>query len=185
MLNLILETPERWASQAEKMRQDGFVKDLPNVSYEEMKKFTQEEKFRVNVQTRRHVMQNFDKILPILLHRNWLIVRAPKDSGGFITSDHPVVLTWFEPEMRGGFYSPGFGMTGTSVLFPVCTRLAVIGAFEHKEVLVDCSLVEVPPVAAARTRQHGSEDFSTREFTCAAPYPRQPAGPMLGVPFAR
>jgi hypothetical protein len=30
-----------------------------------MKKFTQEEKFRVNVQTRRHVMQNFDKILPI------------------------------------------------------------------------------------------------------------------------
>ena len=140
MLNLMLETPERWGSQREKMRQDGFVKELPEVSYEDMKKFAQEGKFKVNVPTGRHVqleIQTFDKMLPILLDRNWLMVRAPKNSGGFITSDHPVVLTWSEPDMRGGFYSPGFGLTGTSVLFPVCTRLAVIGAFEHEEAVID------------------------------------------------
>jgi len=39
--------------------------------------------------------------------------------------------------MRGGFYGPGFGLTGTEVIFPVSTRLAVVGAFELKEAVID------------------------------------------------
>jgi hypothetical protein len=111
MLNVMLSTPERWAAQTRKTKEEdeGFLKELPEVSYDEMKKFAQEERFKIQVPTLRHIqleIENFDKVLPILLDRNWLMVRAPKDSGGFITSDHPVILAWSDPSMRGGFY-PG------------------------------------------------------------------------------
>jgi hypothetical protein len=36
-----------------------------------------------------------------------------------------------------GFYGPGFGLTGTDVYFPISTGLAVIGAFELKELEID------------------------------------------------
>src|SRR5262249_28908623 len=83
----------------------------------------------------RHIqieVQTFNEMLPILLKRNWMLLKAPRRSGGFVTSDHPVVLMWSDLKMRGGFYAPGFGCTGTEVLFPICTRLAVVGAFELK-----------------------------------------------------
>jgi hypothetical protein len=76
-------------------------------------------------------------MLPILLKRKWVLVRAPKGSGGFITSDHPVVLTWSDATMHGGLYGPGFGLTGTEVYFPVSTRLAAVGAFELQEGTID------------------------------------------------
>ena len=97
-------------------------------------------KFKLKIPTQRHIQLEvgmFDKMLPILLERKWLLLRAPKGSGGFITSDHPVVLAWSDPKMRGGFYGPGFGLTGTDVYFPISTGLAVIGAFELEELEID------------------------------------------------
>lgn len=140
MLGLMLQTPERWAAQLEKIRQNGSVKDPASVSHEDMKKFARGDKWKVTVPTGRHIqleLQTFEKLLPFFLKRNWLVVRAPKNSGGFVTSDHPVVLTWSDPEMRRGFYPPGFGLRGTAVLFPVCTRMAVAGAFEDKGIVID------------------------------------------------
>ena len=68
-----------------------------------------------------------------MLRRKWVLIKAPERSGGFITSDHPAILMWSDPKMRAGLYGPGFGLTGTEVLFPVCPRLAVVGAFEIRE----------------------------------------------------
>jgi Protein of unknown function (DUF4238) len=136
VLDLMLATPERWAAQTKKQREEGALKALPELSYDEMKKFAREANFKLEVPTERHIrleVETFNKMLPILLERKWLLLRAPKDSGGFITSDHPVVLAWSDPKMRGGFYGPGFGLTGTDVYFPISTGLAVIGAFELEE----------------------------------------------------
>jgi hypothetical protein len=143
VLNVTLATPKRWEAQVKKVREAGYLKDVPKVaelSYEQMKKFAREANFHISVPRERHIqleLETFNKMLPILLERKWLLLRAPKDSGGFITSDHPVVLTWSNPAMRGGFHGPGFGLTGTEVFFPVSTRLAVVGAFELQDATID------------------------------------------------
>jgi Protein of unknown function (DUF4238) len=125
-----LETPERWANHVKSMG-EGFSK----LSFEEAKRFFKKADFSVTVPRERHIqieVQTFNEMLPILLKRNWMLLKAPRRSGGFVTCDHPVVLMWSDLKMRGGFYGPGFGCTGTEVLFPICTRLAVVGAFELK-----------------------------------------------------
>jgi Protein of unknown function (DUF4238) len=142
ILNVMLATPERWAAQVKKIREAGYLKDVrevPELTYEQVKKFAREADFTVNVPTQRHIqleLQTFDKLLPILLERKWLLLRAPRESGGFITSDHPVVLTWSDPAMRSG-HRPGFGLTGTEVFFPISTWLAVVGAFELQAGTID------------------------------------------------
>jgi hypothetical protein len=143
ILDVMLTTPERWQAQVKKAREAGYFKNVPQVaelSYEQVKKFALEANFSVSVPRERHIqieLETFNKMLPILLERKWVLLRAPEDSGGFITSDHPVVLTWSNPAMHRGFYGPGFGLTGTEVFFPISTRLAVVGAFELEEATIN------------------------------------------------
>ena len=59
--------------------------------------------------------------------------------GEFITCDHPICLMWSDPKMRGNFYGPGLGLPSTEILFPISTKLALIGAFEIKDAVLDIS----------------------------------------------
>jgi hypothetical protein len=132
LMDMTLATEERWRHQMEKARRDGFLDGLNEVTYEEMKRF-QNEKFRIEVSTDAHIqqeMKNVDTILPFLFERKWMFLKAPKNSGGFITCDHPVLLTWSNPARRGGSYPPGYGVGGTDVMVPLSSRLAMVGAFE-------------------------------------------------------
>jgi len=168
-LELTLQTPERWAAEIKRTHEERGLKDLPEIGYDETKKFVQEGKFKLEVPTLRHIqleVGTFDKMLPILLERKWLLLRAPKGSGGFITSDHPVVLTWSNPKMRGGFYGPGFGLTGTHVYFPISTGLAVIGAFELKELEIDIEENGVAGVNGAQVANAERQVYARdRNFT--------------------
>lgn len=132
MLMAMLATPERWAAQLKKLP-EGMSED-PAASYGNMKKFVQEKQWKIDVPTTRHIqleLTSFDKILPYLLDRKWRLLRASPGSGGFITADHPVVLTWSDPQMRG--LPVGYGLRGTAVIFPLCIRLAFVGLFEEGE----------------------------------------------------
>lgn len=138
-MDLILESPERYSQHRESMKRDGFGK-AKDVSYENMKSFHESGRYRISVNTGFHVRQEielFDRILPILFKRGWQLLRAPKGSGGFITSDHPFCLSWSDPGRRGGFYGPGLGMLGTEVVFPVSPRLALLGAFEIEDAEIE------------------------------------------------
>jgi hypothetical protein len=90
--------------------------DLPKATFEEVKSFVEKPDFSVTVRTERHIqieLQAFNDLLPVMLSRKWVLIKAPERSGGFITSDHPMVLMWSDPKMRAGLYGPGFGLTGT------------------------------------------------------------------------
>jgi Protein of unknown function (DUF4238) len=105
VMALTLETPERWKAQAKKAIADGYMKEGDDLNYEEVKEFFERGQFKLELRNERHIqleVDTFDKLLPILIRRKWAILKAPQDSGGFITSDHPVVLAWSEPKMRGG-----------------------------------------------------------------------------------
>jgi hypothetical protein len=131
-------TPERWEALMRRARAAGEVppESEDRVSYDDMKKFVDDDGYRINFAQGHNLgleLQTFDKILPCIFNRKWMTLRAPPGSTGFITSDHPMCLMWSNPAERGGFFPPGLGVGGTQLLFPVTTELVVIGAYELSE----------------------------------------------------
>ena len=133
VLNISLSSKQIWESQ---MTSD----DPKRFSYEEMKEFYAERKFKIDLTNGYHIhaeLKMLEPILPALSKRGWMILRSSKESGGFIYSDHPVNLMWSNPKNRNSPYAPGFGMMNTQVLFPISNRLALMGAFKIKDQTLD------------------------------------------------
>lgn len=137
IMDLTLSSKEMWNSQTRKMREDG-VRLNDDVTYEGVKQFFDSKKYTIEVAREHHIHMEFvgiDAILPTLLARKWLIVRAIERTGPFVTSDHPVSLTWNEPDKVPRLYrdSPGFGLKGTQVYFPLSSNIALVGEFDGHE----------------------------------------------------
>jgi hypothetical protein len=64
--------------------------------------------------------------------RKWQMLVAGEDSGGFVTSDHPVCLRWTDGQDHGNT-SPGFAMSDTEVIFPLSPKIVVRGRFDGEE----------------------------------------------------
>ncbi|OCK56763.1 DUF4238 domain-containing protein [Bradyrhizobium sp. LMTR 3] len=143
IMDLATSTKERWEGQMRRMKASGYVPEH-DVPYEELRRFVVEKAFRLEVSTERHIqleLHSLDAVLRTLLDRKWVVLLAPKETGGFITCDHPVCLMFSDPKRRGGFHGPGHGLPGTEVIFPISRRMAVVGAFEIKEdtIVLDAS----------------------------------------------
>jgi hypothetical protein len=89
-----------------------------------------------------------EHITPLLHKRGWHLLRAPKDSGGFITSDRPFYLMWSDPALRDGPLAPGLALLGTDIYFPISPSLAVVGAFDVGNTVED---VDEATVAVANS----------------------------------
>jgi hypothetical protein len=134
IMGIVLATPERYASQMRKAAEEGFVSQNKDVTYEAMKKFIEEEQYSIEVPTDHHIsieFDVFDKGVETFFARKWIVLHAPPDSGGFVTSDHPLRLAWSEP--KSGRYPPGHGLQGTEILFPLSPKMALAGAFEFQD----------------------------------------------------
>jgi hypothetical protein len=136
VMNLALATPQRWSNQKKKLN---LSEDQEAVTYEEMKAFVERKDYTVSVPTETHIQLEagtFEKVLQTMFERKWVLLKAPKTSGGFITSDHPVCLTYSQPRGR---IPIGYGLRNTEVIFPISPGLAVVGAFEleHGEMEID------------------------------------------------
>ncbi len=142
VMGMTLDSKERWESQTSKLENDG---DLTNrVSFEDAKEFFDSKKYTINVAREHHIrmeMEQIDAILPCLFNRKWLLVVANDESGPFITTDRPMNLSWKEPDKIPPFYraSPGFGLTGTEVYFPISQELALIGEFDGEDKTIEAN----------------------------------------------
>lgn len=133
MMSMAVATPERWASQVRQMKRDGYLPEDADTDYEKMRDFIERDQYKINLYTGRHLqleLETFDKILPYIFGRKWMLLKAPKGTTGFITSDHPVCLMWSDPKMRAGNHPVGLGLRRTQILFPISNELALMGAFE-------------------------------------------------------
>lgn len=137
MMGLTLDSKERWESQVAKLRDEDSSYDN-GTTYEDAKKFFESKEYDITVAREYHIhmeMVQIDAILPCLFNRNWLLIESTESIGSFITTDNPVNLSWQEPEKIPPFYqhSPGFGLKGTEVYFPVTQDLALLGTFGGRE----------------------------------------------------
>jgi len=137
VMDLSLATEERWERQMEQMRRDGH--DLKgDLTYKDIKEFHDKKQYKIEIKREFHIgveMKMVQSIVPILGGRDWALLKATEDSGPFITNDNPVHLAWIDPDSVPRFYrkSPGFGLNGTRVYFPVSKELALSGEFEARE----------------------------------------------------
>ncbi len=133
---LTLATKDRFESSVRQMKAAGHGVDLPDVSYEDVLKFHNEKQYTIEINNGMFVageFKAFDTVVKLLWKRNWIFVKAAKDAGHFVTSDHPVHLRWSDPKLAAGFLSPGHGVAGTEVIFPVSKDTALVGRFEGEE----------------------------------------------------
>lgn len=148
LMGIALSTEEIWESQMRQMREAGYpVKD--NLTYEEMKRFNNSKEYDIIIDQTHLIGMEFEMLDPVLacsVRRNWCFVSAP-EGDQFISSDDPVVLSWIDGGDKG-FYSPGHGLDGTMVLFPLCSDLLLVGMFEK---MPDNMLYTPDQVVAANT----------------------------------
>jgi len=136
VMELATSTPELWAAQVRQAQKDGFLAPDADVDYVKMRDFVERGEYKIETPTMLHLqveLQTFNKLLPLIADRKWMLFRAPPGSAGFITSDHPMCLMWTNPAERGVLPPPGLGLTDTQLLFPIAHELAMIGAFELDE----------------------------------------------------
>ena len=120
IMDLVVATPERWAGQVAKATKEGFLSPDADTNYEKMKAFVREGEFSVETPTEQHItleMETFDKILPYLFGRGWMLGKASEKSGGFVTSDHPVCLIWSDPPTGRAFARSGWGFGEPKLCF--------------------------------------------------------------------
>jgi hypothetical protein len=118
------------------MRRDGHDVN-GELTYQDIKKFHEEKQYKIEIKREFHIaieMKMVQSIVPILGGRDWVLLKATDDSGQFITNDNPVHLAWIDPDSVPPFYrqSPGFGLKGTRVYFPISKDLALSGEFESR-----------------------------------------------------
>jgi hypothetical protein len=131
VLDVALSSRAMWESQVKRAQAGGFMAKDADTDYEKIKQSCKPEDFTVEVPNEAHIvseMQTFDHALPFLFERKWVLVKAPEDSPGFVTCDHPVSLIW--SERPPGRRPLGLRSPGTEILFPITPKLAAVGAFE-------------------------------------------------------
>jgi len=140
VMDLTTATKERYESSFAKAARAGALEAEEILPYERMREFVDRGEYTISVSTTHHVGQELslvDSILPLLGQRKWLLARALPGTGGFITSDHPVILQWTDRPMTSVLGGPGFALRGTEVLFSVSHDLALIGTFDGPEGVID------------------------------------------------
>jgi hypothetical protein len=129
----MIASPERWRATIDRAKASGV--DLgPDVSYDSMKRFVEEERFelRVNQNLRlRILMFRAEVIYAALKERRWRLLVPPAEGGDLICSDHPASIVSIDE--LPGLFGPGFGMLGTEVSVPLNKRLVLFGTFDGEQ----------------------------------------------------
>ena len=111
---------------------DGKLADISPQNYRSLHDFVPRGDYGFQMDREWHLgieLHSLENMVLTLAARRWSVLWSPSKSKGFITSDHPVCLTWSD-EPPHTFYPPGHALTGTSVLFPLHKHLALLGSFE-------------------------------------------------------
>jgi hypothetical protein len=143
MLDMSLESKERWEGQVAQMKKYGTWPKDAAADYEEYKKFANENKGALLVSKQFQIeleLEHLARMYPYFDARRWRVLKAKDNTGGFVTTDHPVCLRRANELDRGEIFAPGYGMTNTEILFPLSSKIALIGRFDGEEDVIEAGL---------------------------------------------
>lgn len=124
---------EAWVDQQKKARQ--WPEDKP-ADYEGHKQFVEEhiEKLRVHENfTVKMELNALEDVYRYFDARKWRLLKAKEDSGGFVTSDHPVCVHREGGLNYGQQYAPGLGLSNRDVFVALSPKVALVGRLDGKE----------------------------------------------------
>jgi hypothetical protein len=180
MVAMPFEDKARWEAVVEAMKLAGkWPKDKP-ADFEGHKKFVEENKdtlkahknFSLEVE-----LEALPQIYPYFDVRKWRLLKSKDGSGGFVTTDHPVCVHRPADGINyGQQFAPGFGLADRDILFPLSSKVALIGRMEGDE---DVMEVDRHCVASVNATVMG---FAMRQIYAADDqfYYSRPAGQPLG-----
>jgi hypothetical protein len=128
--NLLASDKRLYEHHVAQAKAAGFVPQDIEVSFEAMRQFIHDDRYRVIVSTSESLsleLGGLDTALQCLGTRYWTLVTAAVDAPDFVTCDHPVTPIFKDPNRRGPI---GYGLPGTEVSFPLNTRQTLLGVFE-------------------------------------------------------
>lgn len=137
VMSLSLATKERWEGQMEQLKASG--KEVnEGVTYEQMKEFHERGEYTMSVRREFQIgveLKTHQTVLETLFGRKWKLFWASEGCGHFVTTDHPVVLTWNQPDQVPPMFrhSPGFAHIKTELIFPLTHHCLLLGRFEDME----------------------------------------------------
>lgn len=139
-LRLQVADKGRWEKIEARMKADGYLDGKPAVDYEEYKKYIEDDQYDIRFPREyyiAHEIKLLQSIPQLVAKRGWHVLIASGSSGGFLCCDHPAALVWADSQMANSPYSPGLGVAGTQLLLPLSTNIAISGAFEHNDGVVN------------------------------------------------
>lgn len=105
---------------------------------EALREFALKGEYKLRMSAAGHLDIEFNSLAelpPLIEQRNWVLAKAAQSQTGYVTSDRPVSLIWRDPKEHFG--APGLAHLDTELIFPISNDLAVIGAFEAKNIAVN------------------------------------------------
>lgn len=128
--NLLFSDKKIWDHHLKKAQEAGYIADIV-VSFEDIKRFFKKRRYKIEFSPGSNLqieLQSFDKLLILLGQRIWSLLIAPSHGTNFICSDHPVTLTWKNPDINGPI---GYGLRNTEVFFPLGPEIGFYGVYEE------------------------------------------------------
>ncbi|MBR0993985.1 DUF4238 domain-containing protein [Bradyrhizobium japonicum] len=181
---MALATKERWDSQVAQMKAAGAWDESTNVTFEDMQKFVKERNYKIEVAKEFNIgveIEQHERLLEHVAARRWQIVKAKAGTGGFVTTDVPVCLRWSD-DADHGMFGPGFGVSGTRVIFPLSSDLAMMGSFEGQENTVEADVFTVGSINSVIISNARNQVYSRdHNFSYMRPFPKEiGSGATLG-----
>lgn len=124
------DTPEKYAALVAKAQAAGDVAKDAKPDFEKHRAFLSKRQFTVEFPHGTFVPTEFDivdDLIPTLGRRNWVIVQAAKDSGGFVTTDRPVTPCRRDGKLPSAEHPADYNSQDTLVLFALSPKLLAIG----------------------------------------------------------
>ena len=135
IMAMTFESKERWKSQIAQMKKDTGEDASGGKTFEEMKDLYERGAFEISVSKEHQIhmeLIGMQAITELLHKRNWILLKAGNETGGFVTTDNPVSLTFNNP-VSAPFISPGYGLPDTMVYFPASKNIALVGEFNGED----------------------------------------------------